>query len=107
VKRIAILGSTGSIGKSALRVVESNRKDFRIVALTAWSNVALLEKQIRVFRPQVVVVADGEAVARLEQRIGKKLASSLRIMAGPSGVAKAAAYTAADFVLSSLQGISS
>ncbi len=104
MKKIAILGSTGSIGKSALRVVESNRNDFRIVALTAWNNVPLLEKQIRVFRPQVVVVADGEVAARLEQRLGKKLASSLRIMAGSSGVEKAAAYSAADFVLSAIVG---
>jgi 1-deoxy-D-xylulose-5-phosphate reductoisomerase len=58
MKKIAILGSTGSIGTSALRVIRSNPKAFRAVALSAYSNVRVFARQVRFFKP-VLTCADG------------------------------------------------
>lgn len=56
MKTIAILGSTGSIGTQTLEVVEAN-KDLKVAALSAGSNVKLLEQQIRKFHPKLAVLA--------------------------------------------------
>lgn len=68
MKKIAILGSTGSIGTQTLDIVRQNREDLCVCALAAGHNVALLEKQIREFGPQIVAVADEEAAADLRER---------------------------------------
>ena len=54
LKKISILGSTGSIGQSTLSVVEKFPERFTVVALAAGNNVELLEKQVRQFRPSIV-----------------------------------------------------
>ena len=54
MKKISILGSTGSIGVSTLDVIERNPESFQILALSAGSNVELFAEQIRKFKPQVV-----------------------------------------------------
>jgi 1-deoxy-D-xylulose-5-phosphate reductoisomerase len=104
MKRITILGSTGSIGRSALDIVTNYRDTFRVVVLTAGNNISLLEKQIKTFSPEVVVVADENAATDLKKRIGKKLALSLTILSGQDGVAEAAAFDHSDFVLSAIVG---
>lgn len=82
MKRLTILGSTGSIGRNALDIVSGHRDLFRIAALTAGNNIDLLEKQIKSFSPDVVAVADEGAARELRRTIGKKLASSLKILSG-------------------------
>jgi 1-deoxy-D-xylulose-5-phosphate reductoisomerase len=104
MKRIAILGSTGSIGRSALDIVSAHRDRFRVTVLTAGSNVALLDKQVESFAPDVVAVADNKAARELKRRIGKKRASLLTILSGQDGIADAAAYEDSDFVLSAIVG---
>jgi 1-deoxy-D-xylulose-5-phosphate reductoisomerase len=104
MKRIAILGSTGSIGRSALDIVSAHRDRFRVTVLTAGSNVALLDKQVELFAPDVVAVADKKAAQELKRRIGKKRASLLTILSGQDGIADAAAYEDSDFVLSAIVG---
>ncbi len=104
MKRIAILGSTGSIGRSALDIVSAHRDRFRVTVLTAGSNVALLDKQVESFAPDVVAVADNKAAQELKRRIGKKRASLLTILSGQDGIADAAAYEDSDFVLSAIVG---
>ena len=104
MKRIAILGSTGSIGRSALDIVSAHRDRFRVTVLTAGSNVALLDKQVESFAPDVVAVADNKAAQELKRRIGKKRASLLTILSGQNGIADAAAYEDSDFVLSAIVG---
>lgn len=104
MKRLTILGSTGSIGRSALDIVSSNRDKFRIAVLTAGNNIALLEKQIKSFLPEVVAVADKTAARDLKQKIGKKFISSLKILSGQDGIAEAAEYEGSDFVLSAIVG---
>ncbi|MGE5300230.1 MAG: 1-deoxy-D-xylulose-5-phosphate reductoisomerase [Acidobacteriota bacterium] len=99
MKRITILGSTGSIGRSTLDVVEKRREDFKVVALTAGRNIDLFERQIRSFAPEVVGVADGKTADALSKRI-----NGLEILSGPEGINSVASYRDSDFVLSSIVG---
>jgi 1-deoxy-D-xylulose-5-phosphate reductoisomerase len=102
MKRLTILGSTGSIGKNALDIISRHRDHFRVVALTAGKNINLLEKQIRVFSPEVVAVASEKAAEELKRRLGKK--SSLKVFSGSEGVTEVAGYKNSDFVLSAIVG---
>jgi 1-deoxy-D-xylulose-5-phosphate reductoisomerase len=104
MKRITILGSTGSIGRSALDVISRFLDSFKVVVLTAGRNVDLLEKQIRSFSPEVVAVADEAAAKELKKKIRKKCKSSFDILSGQDGVAEAASYNNSDFVLSAIVG---
>jgi 1-deoxy-D-xylulose-5-phosphate reductoisomerase len=61
---IAILGSTGSIGRNALRVIEALGPEYQVVGLSAHSNVELLAQQTRRYRPQFVAVTNGDSAAR-------------------------------------------
>jgi 1-deoxy-D-xylulose-5-phosphate reductoisomerase len=103
MKCITILGSTGSVGRNALEIVSHQKDRFRVVALTAGSNIDLLEEQIRLFSPEVVAVADEKAAKELEKRIGRH-ALSIQILSGPEGVREAAIYEESDFVLSAIVG---
>src|SRR5262245_58682662 len=67
MKRIAILGSTGSIGQSALAVVDAHADRLKVVGLAAGSNAGLLAAQIAAYRPRIAAMATGEAVDRLRQ----------------------------------------
>ena len=66
MKRLAILGSTGSIGQSTLAVVAEHPEEFSIVSLAAGKNVALLAEQIKRFKPALVSVQDEAAAAQLQ-----------------------------------------
>ena len=104
MRNIAILGSTGSIGRNALDIVSAHRDRFRITVLTAGSNIALLDRQMESFVPDVVAVADKEAENQLKKRIGKKRTSLSKIVSGQDGIAYAASHEASDFVLSAIVG---
>ena len=104
MKRITILGSTGSVGRNALDIVSRYRERFKVTALTAGSNIDLLEEQIISFSPEVVAVADEAAAMELQKRMGKKHASSLEILSGHDGVTEAATHEESDFVLSAIVG---
>ena len=71
--RVAVLGSTGSIGRQALDVLEGLRDSFRVVAMAAGSDDATLSQQARRHRPMVVHLADDKAADRLELPAGTKL----------------------------------
>ena len=98
MKHVTILGSTGSIGRSALEVLSRCRDRFKIVGLTAKNNIELLEKQIRAFNPEIAAVADEAAASELSKKLG------IRVLSGDSGIAEAASYNKADFVLSAIIG---
>ena len=70
MKRLAILGSTGSIGRSTLSVVRSLGDSFGVSALAAGSNIDLLEEQAREFRPRTVAVKEADAAGELDRRLG-------------------------------------
>jgi 1-deoxy-D-xylulose-5-phosphate reductoisomerase len=103
MKRITILGSTGSIGRNALELITYHKDKFEVAVLTAGNNIDLLEKQIKTFSPKVVAVADEEAAGKLQKRLQKN-SSSLQILAGRQGIADAASYKDSDFVLSAIVG---
>lgn len=68
MKKVAILGSTGSIGTQTLEIIRDN-EDLQAVALAAGQNVDLMEKQIREFHPQIAGMWSEEAAADLRQRV--------------------------------------
>jgi 1-deoxy-D-xylulose-5-phosphate reductoisomerase len=72
MKNIAILGSTGSIGTSALKIVRSRPKDFKVIAISGYSNVRLLADQIKEFGPQIVSVKDTATISQLEKLVSLK-----------------------------------
>ena len=101
MKRIAILGSTGSIGTQTLDVVRNN-KDMEVVSLAAGSNIELLEQQIREFRPKVACVWDPEKAEMLRGRM-KDL--QIRVVSGMDGLIEAAVQEDADVVVGAVVGL--
>ena len=100
LKKIAILGSTGSIGISTLRIVERFPKKFTVVALSAHNNVALLEKQIKKFNPKYVALQK-EKIADLKKRIGSR---RIKIFDTGSEIAALVNRKDVDIVILGIQG---
>jgi 1-deoxy-D-xylulose-5-phosphate reductoisomerase len=101
VKRLAILGSTGSIGQSALAVVDAHASRLRVVSLAAGDNVDLLAEQVRRYRPEVAAMATSAALDSLRSRSG---AGAPALFAGPEGLIAAATHPAADIVICASAG---
>ncbi len=101
MKNLAILGSTGSIGRSALAVVEAHPSRLRVVGLAARDNAALLAEQIRRYRPQIVAMATADAVERLRLLSGDSLEA---ITTGPEGLVAVATHPAVDIVICASAG---
>lgn len=102
MKKITILGSTGSIGTNALKVIGRYPDRFSVEGLTAGQNISLLARQIEQFRPRVVAVSDREASIRLRGAIVG--AHVPEILSGIDGISAVAAEGNADIVLSSIVG---
>ena len=100
MKKIAILGSTGSIGTQTLDVVEANPERLQAAALAAHKNDVLLEAQIRKFHPSVAALSDPEAAQRLRSRYQ----GPTEILSGPEGVMAVAMCSEADTVLGAMVG---
>ena len=98
MNKIVILGSTGSIGRSALSVVESNPERFGVLALTGHSNTQLLLEQVERFRPQVVATSHPRTADALSAQ------GIARVLNGTEGLEEAASLEDADFVLSAIVG---
>ena len=99
MKRLIILGSTGSIGVQALEVAERN--GYRVTALAAGKNTQLLEKQARKFKPDIVAVSDESAAQDLKIRLQD---TDIKVLVGQDGVCAAAQYEG-DIVLNAIVGI--
>jgi 1-deoxy-D-xylulose-5-phosphate reductoisomerase len=102
VKRIAILGSTGSIGRSALSVVDAHPSRLRVVALAGGENAALLAEQVRKYRPSLVTVANEQALDELKRRVGP--AGGTSFLAGAEGLHAVATHLEAHIVLCASSG---
>ena len=100
-KRIAILGSTGSIGKNALRVIDSLGPQYEVVALSANSSVELLAEQARRYKPGFVAITNSDYAERLRGFIGDL---DIEILAGPDGLIKIAELQEVDVVLTAVVG---
>lgn len=101
MRRIAILGSTGSIGQSATSVVATHRDRLRVVGLAAGRNVDRLAAQVREFEPEVVSVADREALDRLAT-VG--VADRVRVGCGSDGLTAVATHPDVEIVLCASSG---
>ncbi len=102
MKRLAILGSTGSIGQSALAVVAEHPQEFQVVGLAAGKNVGVLAAQIREFRPAWVSVQDEAAARELRETLGGF--PRLEILTGREGAMAVASAPEADLVVSAMVG---
>ena len=100
-KNIAILGSTGSIGKSALKVVSSNDASFRVVGLTTDTNVEELSRQIRRFKPKRVGIVNEKS---FEAFMRNKKENGLEVFRGRDCLEKIATAGGVDLVLSGVVG---
>ncbi|MGC2537738.1 MAG: 1-deoxy-D-xylulose-5-phosphate reductoisomerase [Candidatus Sulfotelmatobacter sp.] len=105
MRRIAILGSTGSIGRSTLSVAESYPERFQIVALAAGANLDAASEQARRWRPRVISMASEPDADRLRARLKQAGLSEIEVLYGPAGVVKIATHSEADFVVSAIVGV--
>jgi 1-deoxy-D-xylulose-5-phosphate reductoisomerase len=105
MKRIAILGSTGSIGRSTLSVAESYPERFQIVALAAGTNVdAAFEQAIR-WRPRVVSMAAEADADALRARLKKNGLGEIEVAHGAAGTVRVATHAEVEFVVSAIVGV--
>ena len=101
MKRLGILGSTGSIGVSTLEIVAAHPDQYRIVSLAAGNNLQRLKEQIRRFRPQLVSVLCPEAAAQLRGDLGE---DGPQVYSGVEGLIACASHEQVDMVVTAVVG---
>lgn len=101
MKKIAILGSTGSIGTQTLEVVREN-KDIEVLGLTAGSNITLLEEQIREFRPKVAAVSDEKKAEDLRARVADV---DVKVVAGMDGLIEVSVLENVEILVTAIVGM--
>ena len=101
MKKIAILGSTGSIGTQTLEIVRTNR-DLEVTALAAGNNIDLLEQQIREFRPKLAAVWKEERAAELKSRVRDM---DIEIVSGMDGLLSVAAVPESEILVTAIVGM--
>ena len=102
MKKISLLGSTGSIGTQTLDVVRHYPKDFQVTALAASSNITRLEEQIREFKPKMAVVFNEDKAIELKRNIQDL---DVEVLSGMDGLLAAATEESADIVLTAVVGM--
>lgn len=102
MKKITLLGSTGSIGTQTLKVVDRNSDKFAVTGITGNRNIELLENQIRKYKPSKAAIADEALFKSLKNNISD---TDTKLYAGTDGLCEVAAYTGADIAVSSIMGI--
>lgn len=102
MKQLSILGSTGSIGRNVLRIVEMFPDRFRVAALTAKNNVELLARQVERFRPDVAVVFDDDGLDRLDSLLPAEV--KVEILSGADGYRIAAEHGEGGMVVAAMMG---
>jgi 1-deoxy-D-xylulose-5-phosphate reductoisomerase len=100
-RKVAILGSTGSIGRNALRVIESLRPDYEVIALSAHNNLELLAQQAAVFRPRYAALTENPGQSALQQAFSD---FDGRVLTGPESLVELASLDEADIVLCAVVG---
>jgi 1-deoxy-D-xylulose-5-phosphate reductoisomerase len=101
MKKISVLGSTGSIGINSLRVIELNPDKYRVVALAAGRNIDLLLQQIEKFQPEAVALMDEDLAERLKARIDN---TGPKVYFGEDGFVRLATMDRVDMVISAMTG---
>jgi len=100
MKKISILGSTGSIGRLTLDVIKMYPNRFKVITLTADSNIDLLEKQVNIFKPSLVAIANKKYANIFKNRIS----SNVKVVTGIEGLKIAASHPEVNFVVSAISG---
>ncbi len=103
MKKIAILGSTGSIGTQALEVIEAHPDQFSVEVLTANSNVDLLIAQAKKFKPNAVVICDTTKLAALKSALES---DNIKVFGGADSIAQLMSMDTIDLVLTAMVGFS-
>lgn len=103
-RRIAILGSTGSIGISTLKIVEAYPERFSVVSLAAGSNVDVALEQCRRWKPKLVSLATEEGAAELRSRL-EGIDIPIAVLSGAAGTIDVARHPDANFVVSAIVGV--
>ena len=102
MKNIGILGSTGSIGTQTLDVVRSHPGDFCVTALSAGSNIELLEKQIREFSPKIAAVGSEELAKELRVRVADR---DVQVLSGMEGLLEMAVQPEMEILVTAIVGM--
>jgi len=102
MKNISVLGSTGSIGRSSLEVIDKLSHRFKVVGLTAGLNTQLLEKQVEKFRPKIVSVKKKEEAEDLKRKFKGK---AIQVTFAQEGAEEVASFSENDIVISAITGI--
>lgn len=105
MKNIAILGSTGSIGRSTLSVVESYPDRFRVVSIAAGNNIGSVLEQALRWKPRVVSVATEAAADALRTQLKQGGAEGTEVLSGSEGAVRVATLNEVDFVVSAIVGV--
>lgn len=103
MKKISILGSTGSIGKQTLDVVRENRDKFEIVAISANSNIELLLEQIVEFKPKYVTVFEEDKALKLKEMLSKNI--EIEVLTGMEGLKIISSLDEVDVLLTAVVGM--
>lgn len=101
MKNISILGSTGSIGTQTLEVIEANPSLYRVVALTAQKNAALLISQALKYKPELVVICDESKYQQVRTALES---SGIKVLTGEAALEEAASLDSAEFVITAIMG---
>src|SRR5205085_1267725 len=105
MKRIAILGSTGSIGRSTLSVVESYPDRFQVTTLAAGSNVEAAFQQAIRWKPRVLSVSKEVDAETLRRKLKTEGMAEIEVVHGPAGTVRVATHPEVDFVVSAIVGV--
>src|ERR1039457_3380985 len=106
MKRIAILGSTGSIGRSMLSVVESYPDRFQVATMAAGNNAELAFEQAVRWKPRVLSLAKGQDAATVRAKLRSAGLSEIEVVHGAAGTVRVATHPEVDFVVSAIVGVS-
>lgn len=100
-KKIAILGSTGSIGRNALKVIDALEDQFEVIALTAHNNIEMLAEQVKKYKPRFAVVTNNEKLDLFKKLLGN---TDTEILSGEKGLSAAAVESSVNIVIAAVVG---
>lgn len=105
MKRLAILGSTGSIGRSTLDIIESYPERFQVVAMAAGSKLDLALEDAKRWKPKLISLAKETDAEILRNELRKAKLESVEVVSGPAGAVRVATHPEVDFVVSAIVGV--
>src|SRR5437868_15262164 len=105
MKNLAILGSTGSIGRSTLSIVESYPERFRVLTLAAGKNLETAYEQARRWRPLMISMATEADANELRSRLRREGLREVEVVHGSPGTVQVATHPEVDFVVSAIVGV--